>query len=154
MRACSRCRLSREGTRGGARLRRPTGAYAGAVSTAHGPELGRDQPGGPAGSPGRPADPATGQADPADGAAPADGQAGPAADVGRWFSTAAASAPPGPRPGPGARVALQVPAWGPVESASYGAQSPPEQLEAADRKSTRLNSSHVAISYAVFCLKI
>src|SRR5690625_5325713 len=25
--------------------------------------------------------------------------------------------------------------------------------EAADRKSTRLNSSHVAISYAVFCLK-
>src|SRR5690625_5387099 len=28
---------------------------------------------------------------------------------------------------------------------------PPGQLE--DRKSTRLNSSHVAISYAVFCLK-
>src|SRR5439155_9423591 len=26
-------------------------------------------------------------------------------------------------------------------------------LEKADRKSTRLNSSHVAISYAVFCLK-
>src|SRR5690625_6747845 len=26
-------------------------------------------------------------------------------------------------------------------------------LEAGDRKSTRLNSSHVAISYAVFCLK-
>src|SRR5215510_5795025 len=26
-------------------------------------------------------------------------------------------------------------------------------LEHADRKSTRLNSSHVAISYAVFCLK-
>src|SRR5437870_10928282 len=26
-------------------------------------------------------------------------------------------------------------------------------LMAADRKSTRLNSSHVAISYAVFCLK-
>src|SRR5690625_515943 len=26
-------------------------------------------------------------------------------------------------------------------------------LDAADRKSTRLNSSHVAISYAVFCLK-
>src|SRR5437660_5019586 len=25
--------------------------------------------------------------------------------------------------------------------------------EASDRKSTRLNSSHVAISYAVFCLK-
>src|SRR5690625_6907078 len=27
------------------------------------------------------------------------------------------------------------------------------QFKAADRKSTRLNSSHVAISYAVFCLK-
>src|SRR5439155_21306341 len=26
-------------------------------------------------------------------------------------------------------------------------------LQALDRKSTRLNSSHVAISYAVFCLK-
>src|SRR5690606_42046821 len=26
-------------------------------------------------------------------------------------------------------------------------------LQAADRKSTRLNSSHVKISYAVFCLK-
>src|SRR5437868_10058554 len=26
-------------------------------------------------------------------------------------------------------------------------------LRAADRKSTRLNSSHVSISYAVFCLK-
>src|SRR5690625_5487995 len=29
----------------------------------------------------------------------------------------------------------------------------PLGLFAADRKSTRLNSSHVAISYAVFCLK-
>src|SRR5690606_38425259 len=29
----------------------------------------------------------------------------------------------------------------------------PENLVAADRKSTRLNSSHVKISYAVFCLK-
>src|SRR5690625_6613109 len=28
-----------------------------------------------------------------------------------------------------------------------------EALMGADRKSTRLNSSHVAISYAVFCLK-
>src|SRR5690625_7030579 len=27
------------------------------------------------------------------------------------------------------------------------------RLAGADRKSTRLNSSHVAISYAVFCLK-
>src|SRR5439155_20337261 len=29
----------------------------------------------------------------------------------------------------------------------------PRRLHAQDRKSTRLNSSHVAISYAVFCLK-
>src|SRR5690625_5729432 len=28
-----------------------------------------------------------------------------------------------------------------------------EEVEETDRKSTRLNSSHVAISYAVFCLK-
>src|SRR5690606_41032982 len=37
-----------------------------------------------------------------------------------------------------------------------GQQQPPAQQQveqAADRKSTRLNSSHVKISYAVFCLK-
>src|SRR5438034_5630833 len=28
-----------------------------------------------------------------------------------------------------------------------------EEIEARDRKSTRLNSSHTVISYAVFCLK-
>src|SRR5690349_24611087 len=33
-----------------------------------------------------------------------------------------------------------------------GAQ-PGDQLPGGDRKSTRLNSSHVEISYAVFCLK-
>src|SRR5690348_18128794 len=32
-----------------------------------------------------------------------------------------------------------------------GGRSPPDR--AADRKSTRLNSSHPSISYAVFCLK-
>src|SRR5207253_6280894 len=31
--------------------------------------------------------------------------------------------------------------------------APERLLRALDRKSTRLNSSHVAISYAVFCLK-
>src|SRR5256885_8382085 len=30
---------------------------------------------------------------------------------------------------------------------------PDEAYKAADRKSTRLNSSHLVISYAVFCLK-
>src|SRR6266508_2783857 len=33
------------------------------------------------------------------------------------------------------------------------ARSGPRRGRPADRKSTRLNSSHVAISYAVFCLK-
>src|SRR5207253_9906303 len=43
---------------------------------------------------------------------------------------------------------------------SRGGKSPPPSpcrraggLRTLDRKSTRLNSSHVAISYAVFCLK-
>src|SRR5262245_62503452 len=30
---------------------------------------------------------------------------------------------------------------------------PPHRQEPGDRKSTRLNSSHLGISYAVFCLK-
>src|SRR5689334_24919666 len=30
---------------------------------------------------------------------------------------------------------------------------PPDALDLRDRKSTRLNSSHSSISYAVFCLK-
>src|SRR5690625_2991056 len=34
----------------------------------------------------------------------------------------------------------------------YASQAAREQVS-VDRKSTRLNSSHVAISYAVFCLK-
>src|SRR2546426_8313398 len=33
------------------------------------------------------------------------------------------------------------------------AQAAAQYPEAADRKSTRLNSSHLVISYAVFCLK-
>src|SRR5439155_21409078 len=40
-----------------------------------------------------------------------------------------------------------------VESASARGVSQPTPPLPADRKSTRLNSSHVAISYAVFCLK-
>src|SRR3712207_7344960 len=44
--------------------------------------------------------------------------------------------------------------WGldPAETLSRHAL-PGENLDAADRKSTRLNSSHANISYAVFCLK-
>src|SRR5438874_3850666 len=37
--------------------------------------------------------------------------------------------------------------------ASNTARAPEGEIPALDRKSTRLNSSHVEISYAVFCLK-
>src|SRR5690625_6530692 len=42
-------------------------------------------------------------------------------------------------------------AWAARSTIPAGAPSGPESR--SDRKSTRLNSSHVAISYAVFCLK-
>src|SRR3712207_7467678 len=41
----------------------------------------------------------------------------------------------------------------PVLAAHAAAGAPHPALLAADRKSTRLNSSHANISYAVFCLK-
>src|SRR5690554_7173043 len=37
--------------------------------------------------------------------------------------------------------------------AHYAEQEGPMKVDSTDRKSTRLNSSHVRISYAVFCLK-
>src|SRR5688500_20023377 len=37
--------------------------------------------------------------------------------------------------------------------ASYFGATPIELITGVDRKSTRLNSSHLVISYAVFCLK-
>src|SRR5690606_21930848 len=40
-----------------------------------------------------------------------------------------------------------------VESASWGSAFVDDPWPDEDRKSTRLNSSHVKISYAVFCLK-
>src|SRR5699024_12553018 len=40
-----------------------------------------------------------------------------------------------------------------VDLPALGAQEHQVGAAAADRKSTRLNSSHVSISYAVFCLK-
>src|SRR5690606_41637116 len=53
---------------------------------------------------------------------------------------------------PAAMRTKLVEAFEPLESASR----PPEAAQVqpfVDRKSTRLNSSHVKISYAVFCLK-
>src|ERR1035437_3313946 len=42
---------------------------------------------------------------------------------------------------------------GPIPTAAIGRLKPSSSLQKADRKSTRLNSSHANISYAVFCLK-
>src|SRR2546426_4647540 len=39
------------------------------------------------------------------------------------------------------------------EGVRYGDMLADQLLSASDRKSTRLNSSHLVISYAVFCLK-
>src|SRR5215510_12756661 len=49
---------------------------------------------------------------------------------------------------------LELPS-GPSSHARTSSASPTVRISSsrADRKSTRLNSSHVAISYAVFCLK-
>src|SRR2546426_2240906 len=52
------------------------------------------------------------------------------------------------------RSGLAIPAPEAVELERAAASSPPLAAELAlDRKSTRLNSSHLVISYAVFCLK-
>src|SRR5690625_6224526 len=40
-----------------------------------------------------------------------------------------------------------------LDGAGQGAVAPAADRTREDRKRTRLNSSHVAISYAVFCLK-
>src|SRR6266508_5344716 len=54
--------------------------------------------------------------------------------------------------GPSAHVLPARPAAGPRDATLARPRDPPARA-AGDRKSTRLNSSHVAISYAVFCLK-
>src|SRR5207253_9456000 len=40
-----------------------------------------------------------------------------------------------------------------TSSTDFLRKNPANKISSRDRKSTRLNSSHVAISYAVFCLK-
>src|SRR5690625_3665908 len=65
------------------------------------------------------------------------------------------------KPGPGGYLRLEPRAGEPHivgtdlvgDSNSPGKRARQPLLAFADRKSTRLNSSHVAISYAVFCLK-
>src|SRR4051812_18677168 len=43
--------------------------------------------------------------------------------------------------------------WSDDVGAMLGVEAPSLRVRASDRKSTRLNSSHMSISYAVFCLK-
>src|SRR2546427_6282821 len=51
-------------------------------------------------------------------------------------------------------VVVVVPGWNYAEAAPRAAARPPSPAsDLRDRKSTRLNSSHSQISYAVFCLK-
>src|SRR5256885_2607048 len=74
----------------------------------------------------------------------------------RWILTA-----PAPRPFPplttttSPAAPLAAVSWPPAEPSVSPACSPPVQtpIPSPDRKSTRLNSSHLVISYAVFCLK-
>src|SRR5438034_8540911 len=62
----------------------------------------------------------------------------------------------GARPDAGAEAEPRVSAGGGERETRQAAESRGQALkhcDARDRKSTRLNSSHTVISYAVFCLK-
>src|SRR2546426_9137967 len=51
------------------------------------------------------------------------------------------------------RPRSRAPVPTPPRRGPRGWQRPQRRVASADRKSTRLNSSHLVISYAVFCLK-
>src|SRR2546430_8702731 len=53
----------------------------------------------------------------------------------------------------GEELARLLAGLGRQQEGRRGAERCPEEKPAQDRKSTRLNSSHSQISYAVFCLK-
>src|ERR1035438_5179146 len=52
-----------------------------------------------------------------------------------------------------AALALEIARAGTLAKKHDVTLAPEEKYEAEDRKSTRLNSSHLGISYAVFCLQ-
>src|SRR5690625_6582835 len=57
------------------------------------------------------------------------------------------------RSGPGSAGSCRAPCHRPAPRPVGGRTASSARRTPRDRKSTRLNSSHVAISYAVFCLK-
>ena len=59
---------------------------------------------------------------------PGSGRAGPAADVGRWFSTATTAPLEGPGP---TRGGPRLPAWGPMDGAPYGLRSHDDEIAEA-----------------------
>src|SRR5690242_1432437 len=58
-----------------------------------------------------------------------------------------------PRPSATARASTWSPRPGPPPTTRPSGRAPGSDASSSDRKSTRLNSSHMSISYAVFCLK-
>src|SRR3989475_9654721 len=76
------------------------------------------------------------------------GRGGSARDVSAQAPSGGTSRRPGAGPDPGSRSEHRASAR--VGHSKCSGRGPPA---APDRKSTRLNSSHSQISYAVFCLK-
>src|SRR5947208_12344028 len=67
-------------------------------------------------------------------------------------TTAPASLPAGPPLSPhAADASVWITSW--LARSCLNPETAPPVTDASDRKSTRLNSSHQIISYAVFCLK-
>src|SRR5699024_12273593 len=66
-------------------------------------------------------------------------------------STCPRSATPSPPVRPAERSSRRSPS--PTSTPRSPVRSETDYVDSTDRKSTRLNSSHVSISYAVFCLK-
>src|SRR5439155_6268609 len=78
---------------------------------------------------------------------PPPGEAPGVASASLWPGRATTPAPPSPP------LAVVVDSSARPECPAPTGDAPGEAAVSGDGKSTRLNSSHVAISYAVFCLK-
>src|SRR5438045_78738 len=108
--------------------------------------------GGGAGSPAPSASPA-GSTAPSDAAKPDPPGAG-AASAGGGTGSAQTSGPDGPgQTSDERRAGLDKRLDDSLGSFDAELRTEQQRVKGADRKSTRLNSSHLGISYAVFCLK-